>query len=353
MAARGRANGRAVLTVLSVGYPLAPVTPDPPGGAEQVLAQCDRALVAAGHRSLVIAPAGSTVAGELVTIPAVPADIADADRGTAQAAVRDAIARVLATERIDLIHLHGLDFAEYLPAPGPPVVATLHMPPDWYAPGALSPTRPRTWLVPVSAHQAGRAGPGVALLAPITNGVDTDAYRPGLAKRDFTVVLGRVAPEKGFHTAVAAARQADVPLVAAGKLFGYPEHQHYFVEQVRPRLDGRRRFIGPVAGAAKRRLLAQARALLVPSTAPETSSLVAMEAMASGTPVIAFRSGALPDIVEHGVTGFLVDDAAGMADAIGQLDRIDPAACRAAALSRFSVRRTTRAYLDLYERLTA
>ena len=339
-----------MLTVVSVAYPLAPVTADPPGGAEQVLAQLDRALVAAGHRSIVIAPAGSAVAGELVPLPPVPSAIGDPERAAAQAAVRAALATMPAAA---LIHLHGLDFADYLPAAGPPVVATLHMPPGWYAPGALRPDRPRTWLVPVSHDQAARAPAGPALLPPIGNGVDEESYTPGTAKRDFAVVLGRVAPEKGFHAAADAARAADIALVAAGTLFPYPAHHAYFVEQVRPRLDRRRRYIGPVAGPAKRRLLRNARCVLIPSTAPETSSLVAMEAFASGTPVIAYRSGALPEIVEDGITGFLVDDQAGMAAAIGQIGAIDPARCRRAACERFSLRRTTGAYLDLYARLAA
>lgn len=342
-----------MLSVLSVAYPLAPVTPDPAGGAEQVLAQLDRALVEAGHRSIVIAPEGSRVAGVLAPLPPVPAIIGDAERAAAQSAVRAQLAAVMARERVDLIHLHGLDFPDYLPPPGPPVVATLHMPPDWYAPGALSPARPDTHLVPVSRHQAGRAPAEARLLAPITNGVDEIAYRPDEAKGAHAVVLGRVAPEKGFHDAVDAAKRARVPLVAAGKLFPYPTYLRYFLEQVRPRLDGLRRFIGPVAGVAKRRLLARARCVLIPSTAPETSSLVAMEALASGTPVIAYRSGALPEIVEDGVTGFLVDDVAGMADAIGRVDAIDPAACRRAAEDRFSLGRTTSAYLALYARLAA
>ena len=342
-----------MLTVLSVAYPLAPVSPDPAGGAEQVLAQLDRALVAAGHRSIEVAPAGSQVAGELAAIPAAAGEIGDAERLGAQAAVRACVADVLAREKVDLVHLHGLDFADYLPAPGPPVVATLHMPPDWYAPGALAPARQNTWLVPVSAHQAGRAPADVTLLRPIANGVDVDAYHPDAIKRDHLLVIGRVAPEKGFHDAVDAAKRARVPLVAAGKLFPYPTYLRYFAEQVRPRLDGLRRFIGPVAGGAKRRLLARARGVLIPSTAPETSSLVAMEALASGTPVIAYRSGALPDIVEDGVTGFLVDGPDDMADAIARIGEIDPAACRRAACERFSLRRTTTEYLDLYQRLAA
>lgn len=342
-----------MLTILSVGYPLAPVTPDPAGGAEQVLAQLDRALVAAGHRSIVVAPAGSRVAGELVPVPAIDHLIEDADRATVQAATRAAIARVLATEPVDLVHLHGLDFASYLPEHGPPVVVTLHMPVDWYPPSALHPARDDVHLVPVSADQAARAPADAALLAPITNGVDQAAYHPAPGKRDFALVIGRVAPEKGFHDAIAAARLADVPLVAAGRLFPYAFYQRYFEEQVRPALDGPRRFVGPVEGAAKRRLLADARCVLIPSTAPETSSLVAMEALASGTPVIAYRSGALPGIVDHGVTGFLVDGVEDMARALIDVDRIDPAACRAAAEARFSLDATTGAYLDLYRHLAA
>jgi glycosyltransferase involved in cell wall biosynthesis len=193
----------------------------------------------------------------------------------------------------------------------------------------------------------------VALLPPVPNGVDTDLYQPAAAKQDYALVLGRVAPEKGFHHALDAAIRADVPLIAAGTLFPYPAHQRYFEEQVRPRLDDRRRWHGPAFGAAKRRLLAEARCLLVPSTAPETSSLVAMEALASGTPVIAFRSGALPTIVEHGVTGFIVDDADQMANAIGRVDAIDPAACHRAACARFALSDTIARYFDLYRRLTA
>ena len=118
-----------------------------------------------------------------------------------------------------------------------------------------------------------------------------------------------------------------------------------------PRLDRRRRYLGPVGFIRKRRLLAAARCLLVPSLVAETSSLVAMEAAACGTPVIAFRSGALPEVVEDGRTGFLVDDVDGMAEAIRRVDRIDPAACREAARRRFSNRRMAAAYLDRYQML--
>ena len=108
-----------------------------------------------------------------------------------------------------------------------------------------------------------------------------------------------------------------------------------------------------MVGPAKRRLLAAARCVLIPSLAPETSSLVAREALAAGTPVIAFPNGALPEAVTPGRTGFLVEDVPAMADAIRRAHIIDPEACRAHARARFDVRRTTAAYLDLYRRLAA
>jgi glycosyltransferase involved in cell wall biosynthesis len=338
------------LTVVSVGYPFAPVTADPAGGCEQVVSALDRAVTAAGHRSIVIAPEGSCVAGELRALPVPAGIIDDAARASVHDACRAALAAAIADVTPDLVHLHGIDFPSYCPDPGPAVLATLHLPIDWY--DRLPTARPRTYLQPVSADQARRAPAGLALIDPIANGVDTDRYRPA-AKRDFLLVLGRVSPEKGFHHAIDAARIAGVPLRAAGQVFPYADHLRYFDEQVAPRLDSERVFVGPVAGRAKRDLLAQARAVLIPSTAAETSSLVAMEALASGTPVIAYRSGALPDIVEHGVTGLIVDDVAGMAVAIGAIGSIDPARCRQAALERFPLARTAAAYLDLYRKLAA
>lgn len=342
-----------MLTVLSIGYPFAPVTADPAGGAEQVLAQLDRALVANGHHSIVVAPEGSEVAGTLLPVPATGGPIDDAMRARTHQAVREIVAEAMAEGGIDLVHLHGTDFDRYLPPAGVPALITLHLPLAWYADDALRPRRPATWLQPVSADQARRAPADVALLPPIPNGVDLDLYRPVAAKGDYALILGRMAPEKGFHAAIDAARTAGVPLRVAGSLFPYPEHQRYFDEQVAPRLNADRRWIGPVAGAAKRRLIAEARCLLAPFTAAETSSLVAMEALASGTPVIAYRSGALPDIVEHGRTGLLVDSVAEMADAIGRIDAIAPAACRSVACDRFPLARTIAAYLDLYARLAA
>ena len=340
------------LCVLSVAYPFARVTADPIGGAEQVLSALDRALVAAGARSVVLACDGSAPAGELQAIAAPPAEVDDAARARAQAAVRDRLADLVERLRPDVVHLHGIDFWSYLPPPGVPVAVTLHLPLAWYPPAELAPRRPDTWLVPVSADQARRAPPGARLQQPIENGVDVEAFRPA-RKRGFALSLGRICPEKGFHLALDAARAADAPLLLAGAVFPYPEHRRYFDEEIRPRLDRRRRWIGPVTGAAKRRLLAAARCLVAPSLAPETSSLVAREALAAGTPVVALRRGVLADVVDDGRTGVLVDAPEALPGALRDAAAMRTEDCRRAAEARFSLRAMTEGYLRLYWRLAA
>jgi glycosyltransferase involved in cell wall biosynthesis len=341
------------LTVLHVAYSLARVGCDAVGGAEQILSLLDAALAQSGHTSLVVACEGSTTAGELIAVPRPRGILDQAARRAAQARHRAAVERALFDRSIDLIHFHGIDFDQYLPASGVPVLATLHLPPDWYAPRVFGLDRPDTWLNPVSRSQRLRCPPCDRLLPEIVNGVPVDELRPGSGEgqQDFAVALGRICPEKGFHLALDAAARAGIPLFLAGEVFRFEAHEEYFQREIRPRLDAHRRFLGPLGLGGKRRFLAAARCLLVPSLAPETSSLVAMEALACGTPVVAFPSGALPEIIEDGRTGFLVRDTAEMAQAIHECARLDRLECRLVAQQRFSASRMCREYLRLYERL--
>lgn len=339
------------LTVLSVAYPFAPVGPDTAGGAEQVLYRIDGALVRGGHRSVVIASDGSAVSGELLATPAVPGDLTPDARSRAHRVHAAAIHAAIQRSRPDVLHLHGIDAADYLPPDGPPALVTLHLPPAWYPPGLFTAPRPRTWLNPVSEAQARGCPPSPILLAPIPNGVPVDALQARHARRGFALCLGRICPEKGQHLAIQAARCAGVPLLLAGEVFDYPEHRRYWREEILPRLGPGVRWIGRAGFARKRRLMTTARCVLIPSLAEETSSLVAMEAAACGTPAIAFRRGALPETVEHGNTGFVVDDVEGMADAIGRAESIDRETCRAAARRRFTLERMTDGYIARYAAL--
>lgn len=342
------------ITVLSVAYPFAPAGPDAVGGAEQVLAMLDAALARGGHRSIVIACQGSKVKGTLLSTPKVAGAIDEQVRQLAHERHRAAIAEALERWPIDLVHMHGIDFDRYLPPPGVPVLVTLHLPPSWYAPEVFRLERPDLYLHCVSASQR-RASPSAPRLLPevIENGVPIDQLATRVRRRNFAVALGRICPEKGFHIAIEAAARARVPLILAGAVFRYQAHERYFQQEIVPRLGSSCRFIGPVGLARKRRLLAAARCLLVPSLAPESSSLVAMEALACGTPVIALPAGALAEIVEHGKTGYLVRDAREMAEAMAATGSIDPEACRSAARERFSAERMAACYLELYRRILA
>jgi glycosyltransferase involved in cell wall biosynthesis len=341
------------LTVLSVAYPLAPVGPDAVGGAEQILSALDHALVAAGHRSIVVAAHGSQVAGMLVPLPAIGGAYDAGAMRLAREQCGMAVERVLQRHSVDLVHMHGLDFAEYLPPPGVPVLATLHLPLDCYPPQALWPRRPGTWLHCVSQSQHATCPASPCLLPPIENGVASDVFPPWSRKRGFALMLTRICPEKGAHLALDAAKRAGIPLVLAGQVFPYRDHQDYFAQAVQPRLDASRRYVGPARGEQKRRLLAASRCLVVASLVPETSSLAALEALAAGTPVVAFDSGALSHVIEQGRTGFLVRDEAEMAEAMRKADTLEPAACRAAARERFPLSRMIARYFDLYRMLAA
>jgi glycosyltransferase involved in cell wall biosynthesis len=339
-----------ILTVLNVAYPLAPVSGDAVGGAEQVLVTLDKALMEAGHRSIVLACEGSSVAGTLFAVPAENGILDEPAKQRAHARHRNAITAVRRRWPVDLVHLHGIDFDAYLPQDGPTLV-TLHLPLDWYPPGALEPARDDLWMHAVSASQQARAPAGARLRPPIPNGVDIEALARRHARREFALVLGRICPEKGVHLALDAARIAELPLIVGGQVYRYQWHESYFSEEILPRLDRRRCFLGPLGFARKRRFLNAARCLVVPSLAAETSSLVAMEALACGTPVVAFPNGALPDVIEHGRTGFLVNDVAEMADAMIAARTLDPEECRAAARKRFSLNRMVAEYLDVYRAL--
>lgn len=338
-------------SVLSVAYRLAPVRAESIGGAEQVLAALDRALVAAGHQSTVLACEGSSVHGTLraVTIGAGP--WTEGRRALAAQRFSQELERLLHERRFDLIHFHGVDVASYpLDAPwlrAVPKLITLHLPLDWYAP-ELFQNAGHLGFNTVSEWQHRRVPRGIPVRASIPNGVDLSEWRPAMRPAGgYFLCLGRICPEKGFDRALRAARAAGARLVLAGHTFDYDEHQRHFRDDIAPLLDAERRFIGPVTGAQKRDLLAHASALLVPSRVAETCSLVALEALACGTPVIASNTGAPASLIEPGVTGWLEEDDADLAAALSRAPLLSRVACRQRA-EQFDLRETTRRYLELY-----
>ncbi len=358
-------------TILSIGFPFAVVGETAVGGAEVVLSEIEAALPGMGFRSVVVARAGSQPRGTLYATEVAPGEIDDSLRAEVEAAHQTNIDRALAEHPIALVHMHGLDFGRYRLPVGLPVVVTLHLPPNWY-PETVWDVPANYSLVCVSATQR-QTVPLHARdrVQVISNGVplpERGSLRPG---GRYALMLSRICPEKNLHAGFDAAGLAGLPALLAGEVFPYRDHLRYFAEEIQPRLTAPAtghmhrnrnetsapdaRFLGPVTGVAKARLLSRAACLLLPSLAPETSSLVAMEALAAGVPVVAVASGAVPEIVESGRTGLLVppagDITGNLAAALRQVPSLSRDLCREAAEARFSLADMLKAYAALYRQL--
>jgi glycosyltransferase involved in cell wall biosynthesis len=188
----------------------------------------------------------------------------------------------------------------------------------------------------------------------IPNGVplETFAFNPRVADNAPLVFLGRLEEIKGPHLAIEIARQAGAPLILAGNV---PDaHREWFRARVEPHIDNDQiRYVGPVDDVQKNALLGAARALLMPILWEEPFGIVMAEAMACGAPVLGFDRGAVPEVVEDGVTGFVRGDVDGMVATVGRIGEIDRAACRARVEAHYSDHSVVEAYLNLYRRLVA
>ena len=205
----------------------------------------------------------------------------------------------------------------------------------------------------VSVSHAQRAPlPFLNWQATVHHGLPRDMLRFAERGGDYLAFLGRLSPEKGPERAIAIAKAVGMPLKIAAKVD--PADQEYFDAAVRPLLDHPLiDYIGEIGDADKGEFLGNARALLFPIEWPEPFGLVMIEAMACGTPVIAFGHGSVPEVMLHGRTGFVVNNVAEAAAAVRRLDQIDRRACRAAFESRFTAERMARDYLSVYEQIVA
>jgi glycosyltransferase involved in cell wall biosynthesis len=246
----------------------------------------------------------------------------------------------------DIIH-NGFDFLPltYSQLVTTPVVTTIH--------GFSSPR-----IVPVFEKYNGRTAyvaisdadrdPRLDYVATVHHGIDTDAFALQEPTDPYLLFYGRIHPDKGTGHAIEVAHRVGMPLVIAGIV----HDQEYFDATVAPHIDGKNvRYIGPVGANERSQLLGRAHALLHLIDFDEPFGLSVVEAMASGTPVIAFRRGAMPELIDHGVTGMLVDDAEEATRAVALVAELDRAAIRATAVRRFSRDRMISDYESVYERI--
>jgi glycosyltransferase involved in cell wall biosynthesis len=257
------------------------------------------------------------------------------------------------TSRFDLIHQHtywsGMVAALNLELP---VVHTLHRALTPEMRRVYEPVADRVWFVALSEAQRSTM-PELRYAGVVHNGIDTSIYPLQKDKEDFLLFLGRTNPDKGALRAVEAARAAGMPLVMSVKL-AEPVEEDHFKEEIEPVLWDGVTVIREAPHDEKVDLLGRARAVLFPIDWEEPFGLVMVEAMSSGTPVIATPRGAVPEVIEDGVTGFIVPVegyAEAAADALKRLDEIDPQVCRARVEERFTKDRMIDDYVDLYGRV--
>lgn len=320
------------LRIAMLAPPWIAVPPPGYGGVEWVVSALTEALIARGHRVTLFCAPGSASAADVVTLldevhdDEIERSLYECDHVSR---AFEAIESPADGRPFDVVHDHcgftALAMADRLRTP---LVHTLHGQFTSATAAFYARHGHKGSLVAISAAQLASAPAGLRVAGTVANPIDLAAWPLQERKGDHLLWVGRITEEKGPHRAIAAARAAGVPLILAGVV--QPGKQRFFDREIAPHLDGVRvSFVGEVGGAQKRALFADARALLMPIRWAEPFGMVMVEALACGTPVIAFPEGAAKGIVADGRTGFLVEDEEGMAAAVGRLGEIAARDCRA------------------------
>ena len=333
---------------------IAPLTESVPprtyGGTERVVSYLTEELMAMGHDVTLFASGDSITSAKLES--AWPCAL------RFDATLRDAMApQMLLMEKVyqqaqnfDVLHCH-LDYWPFslLSRQPTPFMTTLH--------GRLDlPELTRVYdcfedapLVSISDAQR-RPLPRGNFIGTVHHGLPPDLLTPQEMPRDYLVFLGRICPEKSPDRAIRIARGAGMKLKIAAKVDRVD--REYFDTTIRPLIDGDQiEMIGEIGDAEKPAFLSGAKSLLLPIEWPEPFGLVMIEAMACGTPTIAFPAGSVPEVIDHGLTGFIVHDEGAAVAAVSRLDRLSPTAIRARFEQRFTARRMAEDYVALYRRM--
>lgn len=254
--------------------------------------------------------------------------------------------------RYDMVHSH-LDFLGFPMSRrcNVPVVTTMHGRLD--LPELVPIFEEYAEMPVVSISDAQRTPlPGANWQSTVYHGIPKDLYSLHERSGSYLAFLGRIAPEKCPDQAIEIAKRVGMPLRIAAKVD--PADRDYFKLKIERLLEHPLiEYVGEINDAEKNDFLGDAAALLCPYDWPEPFGLVLIEAMACGTPVLAYRRGSIPEVIDHGVTGFVCDDLDGMAQAVAALPLIDRPRCREVFERRFTVERMVQDYLALYERMTA
>jgi len=320
------------------------------GGTERVVAWLVDELVELGHDVTLFASGDSRTLGKLHSV--WPQALRLGRKGTDPLAAVTLLLEAVAARAndFDVIHAH-IDWLHLplLSRSGVPFLTTLHGRLDLPGLSRVVGEFPDVGFVSISNHQREPLG-NANWLSTIQHGLPTDLYRPSYEAGSYLAFLGRLTADKGPEDAIRIARAVRMPLKIAAKI---PRSETaYFKKHIEPHVDGEEiQLVGEVDEAKKQPFLAGAAGLLFPIDWPEPFGLVMIEAMACGTPVIAYRSGSVPEVIDDGVTGLIVDSKEQAVNAVSKLARLDRKKVRARFEERFSARRMARDYERQYQKL--
>jgi glycosyltransferase involved in cell wall biosynthesis len=322
------------------------------GGTERVVAWLVDALVGLGHQVTLFASGDSHTKAELVPVCQRALRLARPrpDPTAAQTALLEAVAQ--RANEFDVIHAH-IDWLHLpiLHRTGAPFLTTLHGRLDLPGLSRMIELFPGAPYVSISDNQRSPLA-AAKWLGTVHHGMPEKLLRPSFGSGQYLAFLGRLTHEKGAHVAIRIAQAAGMPLRIAAKV---PRDQRsYFKEHLEPLIDGKNiQLVGEVDDKRKQGFLDGAAALLFPIDWPEPFGLVMIEAMACGTPVIAFRAGSVPEVIDDGVTGFIVDSEEEAVRAISLVGKLKRREIRKTFERRFTAQRMAEDYVQLYRRLTS
>ncbi len=323
------------------------------GGTERVVAHLTDALVELGHEVTLFASAEAETKARLVAVRDQAIRLDPAPLKSDLAAHLSQLAEVRSrADEFDVIHFHTdmIHFPFFDRRPGR-TLTTLHGRLDLKDLPAVYQRWPQFPLVSISDDQR-RPLPFANWAATVQHGVAASLYAYNPRSQGYLAFLGRISPEKRPDRAIAIAKATGRRLKIAAKVDA--ADRTYFEEKIEPLLDHPLiEFVGEIGDGEKSAFLGGADALLFPIDWPEPFGLVMIEAMACGTPVIAYACGSVPEVIEDGVTGFIVNNDAGAVAAVGRLAGIDRLTVRRRFEKRFSATAMARRYLDIYSRLSA
>jgi len=337
------------MKIAMIAAPIERIPPNKYGGTERVVSALTEELVRRGHKVTLFASGDSKTSATLDASFPKPLREAYPSPGEIMKRIQTTLLHLgkayARQDEFDIIHDHtsyfGMSFAQSCHVP---VVATLH--------GELNQDNvamyeklDKAHLVTISQSQR-KLAPHLQYAATVHNGLDMQHYPFGNEHRGYLLAVGRFTPEKGIHNAITIAKKLGMSLIIAAKL--EDQYKEYFTTKIKPFLNDKIRWVGEVNEKQRNALMSRARCFLHPLEWAEPFGLTLIEAMACGTPVVAFKKGSMMEIIQDGKNGYLANNIAEMIRAIRNIDKIDRKYCRNYVLQKFSAKRMAQAYEAVY-----